>query len=182
MARVAFNFVKLAKTKDLADGYASLAWKRLKEKYATKSANTLLRFKKKILNLKLELKTDPEEWITNLEYIRAQMMDQDYVIDKKDFHMHILNNLQDKYEIVQRDLERKLDKDLKTVEIQTELKLKFQRMCPSKNDDKNDENENLGLFDGYFKGHCYNCSQQGHKGVNCLNRKKGTWRQSTSKN
>jgi len=32
-ARIAFNLVKLAKTKDLADGDESLAWKRLKEKY-----------------------------------------------------------------------------------------------------------------------------------------------------
>ena len=77
------------------------------------------------MNSKLELKKDPKEWITDLEDLRAQMMDQDYVIDEKDFHMHILNNIPDEYEIVQRDLERK-DEDLTTVEIQTELKLKFQ--------------------------------------------------------
>ena len=53
--------MKLAKTKDLADGNASLAWKRLKEKYATKSTQTLLRLKKKFVNSKFELKTDPEE-------------------------------------------------------------------------------------------------------------------------
>ena len=74
-ARVAFNLVKLAKTKDLADSNAALAWKRLKEKYATKSAQTLLRLKKKFVNSKLELKTDPEEQITDLEDIRAQMID-----------------------------------------------------------------------------------------------------------
>ena len=170
-ARVAFNLVKLAKTKDLADGDASLAWKRLKEKYATKSTQTLLRLKKKFVNSKLELKTDPEEWITDLEDLRAQMMDQDYIMDEKEFHMHILNNLPDTYEIVQRELERKLDEDLSTVEIQTELKLKFQRMHPNKVDD---ENEDVGLFAGGFKGHCHNCGQQGHKSTNCPDRKENT--------
>ena len=55
-------------------------------------------------------------------------------------------------------------------------------MCPSKIEDENDENEELGLFAGDFKGYCYNYGQQGHKGANCPNRKKGTWKQSASKN
>jgi len=97
------------------------------------------------------------------------MMDQDYVMDEKEFHMHILNYLPGAYELVQRELERKLDEDLLTVEIQTELKL-FQRMCPNKFDD---ENEDVGLFAGGFKGHCHNCGQQGHKGANCPDRKEG---------
>ena len=73
--------------------------------------------------------------------------------------------------IVQRELERKLDEDLSTVEIRKELKLKFQRMYPNKVDD---ENEDVGLFAEGFKGHCHNCSQQGHKGTNCPDKKEGT--------
>ena len=106
------------------------------------------------MNLKLELKTDLKEWITDLEDLRAQMIDQNYFMNEKEFYMHILNNLLDAYEIVQRELERKLDKDLSTVEIQMQLKLKFQQICPNKIDD---ENENIGLFARGFKGHCYNC-------------------------
>lgn len=111
-----------------------------------KSTQTLLRLKKKFANSKLKLKTDPVEWITDLEDLRAQMMDQDYFMNEKEFHMHILTNLPDAYEIVQRELERKLDEDLSTVEIQTELKLKFQQMCSNKIYDENDENEDIGLF------------------------------------
>ena len=46
--------------------------KRLKEKYATKSTQTLLRLKKKFVNSRLELETDPKEWITDLEDLRAR--------------------------------------------------------------------------------------------------------------
>ena len=63
--------------------------------------------KKKFVNSRLELKTDPVEWNTDLEDLRAQMMDQDYVMDEKEFHMHILNNLPGAYEIVQRELREK---------------------------------------------------------------------------
>jgi len=96
------------------------------------------------------------------------MIEQDYIMVEKEFHMHILNNLLDVYEIVQKELDRKLDKDLSTVEIQTEAKLKFQRMFPNKVDE---ENEDIGLFAGGFKGHCHNCGQQGHKSANCLDKK-----------
>ena len=40
--RVAFNLVRLAKTRDFADGDAKLAWARLQNKYATKSAPSLM--------------------------------------------------------------------------------------------------------------------------------------------
>jgi len=82
--------------------------------------------------------------------------------------MHILNNLPDAYEIVQRELERKPNEDLSTIEIQTELKFNFQRMCHNKVDE---ENEDVGLFTGEFKGHCHKCDQQGHKSANCVDRK-----------
>ena len=44
-------------------------------------------------------------------------------------------------------------------------------MHPNKVDD---ENEDVGVFAGGLKGHCYNCGQQGHKGTNFRDRKEGT--------
>lgn len=57
-SRVAFNLVRLAKTRDLADGDAKLAWARLQNKYATKSAPSLLALKKEFTNSKLASKRD----------------------------------------------------------------------------------------------------------------------------
>lgn len=167
--RTAFNLVKLSKTKELTNGDAALAWKKLSQKYATKSISALLALKEEFTNSKLGKKADPEEWITNLEDLRIQMELQDYDgMSDTDFFMHILNNVPGDYEIVVNDLEKRLgDKNdpLTTEEIQTRLRTKFQKMYP-KATSSNDDGD-VGLFAGGFKGNCNHCGKQGHKAFKC---------------
>ena len=51
--RVAFNLVRLSKLKTHLDGDARMAWSRLLNKYATKSAPSLLALKKEFTNSRL---------------------------------------------------------------------------------------------------------------------------------
>ena len=71
--RVAFGIVKGCKTKDLPDGDACLAWKRLCNKYLSKSTSSLLKLTKKFNNSKLRDYEDPDDWITDLEDIQTKV-------------------------------------------------------------------------------------------------------------
>ena len=170
--RVAFNLVRLAKTRVLADGDAKLAWARLQNKYATKSAPSLLALKKEFTNSRLASKRDdPDLWITNLEDIRMKIESQGSKIDDVDFMIHILNNLPREYEVSQAKLEDRLNDDIDPLtieEIRTELNLKFSRLNPKKNAGiEEDESDETALFNGTFKGFCHNCGERGHKKPNC---------------
>jgi len=95
--RVAFNIVKLAKTDELPEGDAALAWKRLVNKYATKSAPSLMALKSEFTNSKLKSKKhDPDEWLTELEDLRMRIDEQTGENGSKmtdmDFMIHVLNN------------------------------------------------------------------------------------------
>jgi hypothetical protein len=164
----------LSKTKELKNGSAALAWKKLCQKYATKSISALLALEEEFTNSKLSKKADPEEWITNLEDLRIQMELQDYNgMTDKDFFMHILNNVPGDYEIVINDLEKRLgdvDDPLTTEEIQTRLKTKYLKMYPKAGSNSNDGD--VGLFAGGFKGNCNHCGKQGHKAFQCPDKAK----------
>ena len=70
--RVAFSIIRGCKTTSNPSGYAALVWKRLTEKYAAKSAPSLLNLKKAFAKSKLKNKEDdPDEWITDLEDMRV---------------------------------------------------------------------------------------------------------------
>ena len=112
VGRVAFNLVKLSKTKDLIEGDARLAWAKLKNKYATKSAPSLLKLKREFVNSKLTKKMDPDEWITDLEDLQTLMVEQGHIIEEQELIMHILTNLPVEYEIVEAKLEDKLNDDI----------------------------------------------------------------------
>ena len=172
--RVAFNLVRLAKTRDFADGDAKLAWARLQNKYATKSAPSLMALKKEFTNSRLtNKKDDPDVWITNLEDLRVKMELQGSSMSDIDFMIHILNNLPKEYEVSQAKLEDRINDEsnpLTIEEIRTELNLKFTRMSPKTRadaDEEDDEGEEAALFAGGFKGICHGCGERGHKKYNC---------------
>jgi len=171
--RVAFNIVKLAKTDELPEGDAALAWKRLVNKYATKSAPSLMALKSEFTNSKLKSKKhDPDEWLTELEDLRMRIDEQTGENGSKmtdmDFMIHVLNNLPPEYEIVQAKLEELLSNNELTVDkIRTELNLKFQRMSPKHKQGRDNESENEETALVGFKGECRKCGKYGHKAVNC---------------
>ena len=130
--RVAFNLVRLSKNIDHADGDAKMAWARLRNKYATKSAPSLMALKKEFTNSRLtNRKEDPDIWIGNLEDLKIRIEQQGSKVEDVDIMIHILNNLPKDYEISQAKLEDRLNNDIDPLtieEIQTELNLRYQRM------------------------------------------------------
>ena len=110
--RVAFNLVRLSKTKEHTEGDARLAWAKLKNKYATKSAPSLLALKKELTNSHLEKgENDPDVWIGKLEDLRIQLEEQGSTMSDMDLMVHILNNLPESYEISVAKLEDRLNND-----------------------------------------------------------------------
>jgi hypothetical protein len=62
--KIAFRIVTSCKTKDYEDGHAGLAWKKLKKKYDTVSAPSLVKAERLFRECKLGKDEDPETWIT----------------------------------------------------------------------------------------------------------------------
>ena len=53
-------------------------------------------------------------------------------------------------------------------ELREELKLKYQKLNGGRYGGLSDDNEGeIGLFDGEFKGKCHNCGKTGHKSKEC---------------
>jgi len=172
--RVAFNIVRGAKTGDLPDGDAALAWKRLSDKYEPKSAPSRLALKNEFNTKVLKnANSDPDAWLTELEDLRVRLIAAGSRMDDDELLEHVLNNLPKEYEIVVSKLEDRLGSttDPLTIEdVRSALNLKYQRLSKGKsgssNNSKDDEHE-TALFAGGFKGKCNNCGEWGHKGYQC---------------
>ena len=70
--QVAFNIVDKAVSTDLPNGDARLAWENLTDKYDSKTSATVVQLSNAFINSKLtDVTEDPEEWIVELEILRA---------------------------------------------------------------------------------------------------------------
>jgi hypothetical protein len=65
--KLAFNLVKGCKNKDYADGNASMAWERLRNKFEPSSAPSLVELEKQFRLCSLKKGQDQDIWITKLE-------------------------------------------------------------------------------------------------------------------
>ena len=172
--RVAFSIVRGSKSNELKDGDACLAWKRLNDKYESKSAPSRLKLKKEFNNSKLQnLKEDPDVWLTKLEDLRVQLVRVNAPMTDEDLMEHVLNNLPDAYENVITKLEDKIgdaNDPLTISKLRDELNLKFERLNGKRTIDNNSNNGQDGetaLFAGGFKGKCNRCGRWGHKARDC---------------
>jgi hypothetical protein len=96
--RVAFNIVRGAKTTDLPDGDAALAWKRLSDKYEPKSAPSRLALKNEFTTKVLKnANSDPDAWLTELEDLRSRLIAAGSKMDDEELLEHVLNNLPKDY-------------------------------------------------------------------------------------
>jgi hypothetical protein len=122
---VAYNFVKGSKKKDYADGNASMAWKRLKNKFEPSSAPSLVKLEKEFRQCSLKKGQDPDIWITELEDYGMRLEEFGSRISDSQFILHILNNMTEDYDLQLAMMEKKFtDKSnpLTIGEIQDDLK------------------------------------------------------------
>ena len=172
--RVAFSCVKGSKTAEIKGGDCAVAWKRLHNKFEPKTAPSRLNLKKQFLQSNLQTRQDPDEWITDLEDLKDQLIQANSTVTDEDLLEHILNNVPETYNIEVSQLEKKLgdaNNPLTIEEVRDALGLVYERLYgKKKNNNKNDDGE-TALFAGGFKGKCNNCGKFGHKSKDCRDKK-----------
>ena len=167
--RIAFQVVKGSKTKELSDGDARAAWKKLNSKFESTRAPNRLLLKEKFINSRLKsARSDPDVWITQLEDLQVQINNaREGSITEEDLMEHILGNLPSVYDIEVHTLRKRLDDlqdPLTLEELREELCLKFEMMNRRGKLGLNQgPNEEHALFAGGFKGKCNNCGKIGHR-------------------
>ena len=168
---VSFGIVDEAKTEELPDGDANLAWRNLKKKYEPDTGTEKVRLKYKYSTMSLKsAKEDPDIWITELEVIRRQLKILKADISDDDLILHILNNLPKEYETTVEALEDRLGTGELTLEdVRTKLRAKFERMSQGRGGSNPGKEVALmaGKFKKKFKGMCHLCGKQGHKRDDC---------------
>ena len=171
VGRVVFQLVRGAKTDALADGDAREAWNRLTGKFEAQTAPSRLLLKNKINSLKLKYKQDPEIFISVLEDLVLQYNQDGGNWSVEDTLEHICGNLPSIYEVVIHPLEKRIGSrsdPLTVKELREELKLKYQKLNGGKYGGPTEDQEGeIGLFAGGYKGKCHNCGNIGHKSKDC---------------
>ena len=126
--KVASNIVK--GEQGLCRGNAAMAWERLRNKYESTSAPSLVKTERMFRQSSFYKNEDPDAWITTLEDNRMKLEVMGSSMTYNQFMIHVLNNLTSDYELQLALAERHKDdkESLLTVEeIQEELILCFER-------------------------------------------------------
>ena len=178
---VTFGLIDGSRTTDLPEGCLMTAWNKLERKFVPKTNATMVKLVKEFGQMSLkDKKKDPDEWITELEYVRARLTAVGKMKDDKDVMIHILNNLPVEYENTVETLERRLDDTLDPLSIEIireELSLKYEKIkrALGLDDDDASEKEETALLSGgfqKFKERCYGCGKFGHKSQLCPDKDK----------
>ena len=175
--KVAFTFVRSSKTTDYPNGNAAEAFRRLRNKYKPKSAPVVARLCATFFGNKLKQGHDPDVYISIMEDLKYQLLDNSYKLDDDQFLVHILNSLTSDYAVQVNMMEKQLGAttDPLTLEgMRAELSLQYSRLNNYRNENGNGNNNSnkndIALFaGGKFKGKCHKCGKYGHKGSDCKN-------------
>ena len=169
----AFGVVVGAKTSELPTGDASLAWKKLNDKYQPKTKMSATQLLKRFQECSLkDTSTDPDEWIQELNLIRSllEATKSGEKISDDRLLIHIMANMPDGYSEVITTVEGRLDdttNPLTLEQLEQQLRSFYKRKFSS--EAKTDE---VALFAGGFKGTCRICGKIGHKARDCPDRNK----------
>jgi hypothetical protein len=96
---IAFIIVRSCKTKYYEDGHTGLVWEKLKMKYDSVSALSLVKTERLFRERKLGKDEDPESWITNLEDIRLKLEIMGLFMTNDQIMIQVLNRLTNNYEL-----------------------------------------------------------------------------------
>ena len=128
--KVAFKIASSCETNEYSNGNAKVAWERLTQKYRPQTAPLRLMLRQKFNAMALKnKKEDPVEWLTELEYLRDQLVSAGATVTDYDVMAQALNNLPCEYEHVILKLEDRLGSStnpLTLADLQTELNLRYQ--------------------------------------------------------
>ena len=167
--KVAFAMVKGTKTKENPQGNLRAAFLRLKTKYEPSTTPQLMQLTKDFHSKSLNKNQDPDIFITELEALKVKMHELGHEINDKSLILHVLNNLNENYEMEIKMLEHRMqllneaNKEMTIEEFLTELNLRYERL--KKHNDK--PIDHAYYMGNKFKGKCHWCGKIGHKSVEC---------------
>jgi putative NIF3 family GTP cyclohydrolase 1 type 2 len=95
--KVAFSMVKNTKTTENPDGSLRQAYLRLKAKFEPSTTPHLMQLTREFHSKSLGRNQDPDIFITELEELKIKMIELDHDITEKSMILHILNNLNENY-------------------------------------------------------------------------------------
>ena len=95
---VPLGLVSEAKTKDLPEGDAHLAWENLKAKFEPDTTAALVDIWQEFATCKMTSSEDPDAWISQLERLRQRLKELKGELSDLDLMIHVLNNLPSNYE------------------------------------------------------------------------------------
>jgi gag-polypeptide of LTR copia-type len=152
--KVAFNLVKGCKNKDYANGNASLAWERLRNKFKPQSAPSLVKMEKQFRQCALKKCQDPDVWITELDDYRMKLDELGSSISENQCILHILNNLTADYDLQLAMMEKRLNDKMNPLtfdEIRDDLNLGFEQLNEKANNNGNVDNQEVAFLVVSFK-------------------------------
>ena len=169
---IAFN----SKSTMFPEGDAYLAWQRLKRKYepSTNAQKIMLR-REFYQNRLIGITKSPDDWIEELEIIRARLEALGVTIDDDDLVLQVLEGLPKEYDMLVALLNARYKiNDLDVCSLRGELMMYQERLNRYKKtrrrdndaDDANGGNKESALT-ATFKGWCRGCGEYGHKKSDC---------------
>jgi hypothetical protein len=169
--KIAFGIVKSCKTKDYEDGHAGLAREKLKKKYDSVYAPSLVKTERLFRECKLGKDEDPKTWITNLEDLRLKLEVMGSFLTDDQFILQVLISLINDYKLQVLLLEKRIESKenpLTIDELKEELRPRYAILLMRSETAKiNNLGEEKALVVTQLKGACRNCVKIGHKAAQC---------------
>ncbi|CAM9918251.1 unnamed protein product, partial [Chrysoparadoxa australica] len=92
-----FGFVNSARTTELPEGNAAMAWKTLTEKFESDTPAAKIELKREFASKVLEKGQDPDEWLVELEHLRRRLESMGSAVADEDMIAHVLSHLTAEY-------------------------------------------------------------------------------------
>ena len=168
---VAFSAVNEAKTTENPEGDAAKAWSNLKDRFAPQTKSSEMELRREYADLRLtDVGKNPDEFFSEIEHVRQRLasLDKAVILSDSEVMMHILDSLPQDYDYVVTMMEAKLDDTGMSLNyLRAGLRSHYKKIHKRNGVKKDDSDVALAAFTKMFKGRCYTCGEQGHKGSQC---------------
>ena len=174
---ISFGIVFNSKSTIFPEGDAYMAWHRLKRKYEPSTNAQKIMLRREFHQSRLiGITKSPDDWIEELEIIRARLEALGVIIDDDDLVLQVLEGLPKEYDMLVALLNAryKVD-DLDVSSLREELMMYHERLNRYKKSRRRDDDGNDGsggnneesALTATFKGRCRGCGEYGHKKSDC---------------
>jgi len=167
-----FDLILSSKSKEFPMGNIKDAYEALKQRFAPVKTVLLGELENKLFASSLSKGENPEEFVIDLENVRAQMAEMGSTITDDQFLRRVIMNLTGEYGLVNKLLGGRVGdatNPLTIDEVKAMVKRMHQQALMEGKLEKEEEEEQvlaMGTFKG-FKGRCHGCGKIGHRKYEC---------------